>query len=145
MSQLQRVFGLHAVGSLLKTSPGRVSVLMALEDRHDARMNQILDLAEAAQIPVRRVGRREIDEYVPGASHQGIVAELGKTGGLGENDLPSFLDNLTHSPFILVLDSIQDPHNLGACLRSADAAGIDVVIIPKDKSAMINGTVRKVA
>jgi len=145
MKKTERVFGLHAVRSLLERNPARVSLLMVLETRNDARMGEILQLADKANVPVRRVARQELDEHVPGVSHQGVLAETGGAPSLGEHDLLAFIESLGRPPFILVLDAVQDPHNLGACLRSADAAGVDVVIIPKDKSAPLNATVRKVA
>jgi len=145
MKRTERVFGLHAVLSLLQRSPARISLLLVLESRNDERVEEILRLADKANVPVRRVARQELDERVPGVSHQGVLAETGGAPGLGEHDLPAFIEALGRPPFILILDSVQDPHNLGACLRSADAAGIDVVIIPKDKSAPLNATVRKVA
>ena len=145
MKRTERVFGLHAVRSLLERNPARISLLLALETRSDARMEEILALAEKANVPVRRVARQELDERVPGVTHQGVLAETGGAPGLGENDLPDFIESLGRPPFLLILDSVQDPHNLGACLRSADAAGVDAVIIPKDKSAPLNATVRKVA
>jgi len=141
----ERVFGLHAVRSLLERSPARVSVLLALESRADARMQAILQLAEKANVPVRRVARAELDERVPGVSHQGVVAEMSVAAALSESELPQFLDGLGRPPFLLILDGVQDPHNLGACLRSADAAGVDAVILPKDRSAPLNATARKVA
>jgi 23S rRNA (guanosine2251-2'-O)-methyltransferase len=142
---VQRVFGLHAVRSLLERSPARVSLLLALESRADARMQAILELAEKANVPVRRVARTELDERVPGVSHQGVVAEMAVAAALSENELPQFLDGLGKPPLLLILDGVQDPHNLGACLRSADAAGVDAVILPKDRSAPLNATARKVA
>lgn len=145
MKKAQRVFGLHAVTSLLRRDPAKITVLLAQDSRHDARMEETLALAGQASVPVQRVARRELDERVPGVSHQGVVAEIGVTAGLGEKDLPGFFAKLDEDPLILVLDAIQDPHNLGACLRSADAAGVHVVIMPRDKSAPLNGTVRKVA
>lgn len=145
MSKAQRVFGLHAVTSLLRRDPAKITVLLAQDSRSDARMMETLALAEQASVPVQLIARRELDERVPGVSHQGVIAEIGGAPGLGEKDLPAFLERLDAAPFILILDSVQDPHNLGACLRSADAAGVHVVIIPKDKSAPINGVVRKVA
>lgn len=145
MSGAQRVFGLHAVDSLLRRDPSRVSVVLALDSREDVRMNAVLELATQANVPVRRVTRAELDERVPGVSHQGVVAEIGMAPGLGEKDLADFLDGVPGPPFILVLDNVQDPHNLGACLRSADAAGVDLVIVPRDKSAPLNGAARKVA
>jgi 23S rRNA (guanosine2251-2'-O)-methyltransferase len=74
-----------------------------------------------------------------------VVAETGAAPVIGENELPEFLDALPHPAFLLILDGIQDPHNLGACLRTADAAGVDAVILPRDRSAPLNATVRKVA
>lgn len=145
MTHAQRVFGLHAVRSLLQRHPARVTLLLVLESRSDVRIEELLELADKANVPVRRVARQELDERAPGVSHQGVVAETGSSPGLGENDLQGFLDSLERPPFLLVLDGVQDPHNLGACLRSADAAGVDAVIIPKDRSAPLNATVRKVA
>jgi len=145
MTKTEQVFGLHAVRSLLQRSPERVSLLMVLESRGDRRMDEILQLADQGNVPVRRVSRHELDERLAGASHQGVVAEVGSAPSLGEGDLPQFLADLGRPPFLLVLDGVQDPHNLGACLRSADAAGIDAVILPRDRSAPLNATVRKVA
>ena len=145
MKKTERVFGLHAVGSLLQRDPTRVSVLLALESRSDARMAKVLQLAEKANVPVRRVCRRELDELVAGVSHQGVVAETGAAAGLGEKELPGFVKDLGSAAFLLILDGVQDPHNLGACLRSANAAGVDAVIIPRDRCAPLNATARKVA
>jgi 23S rRNA (guanosine2251-2'-O)-methyltransferase len=145
MKRAERVFGLHAVTSLLQRNPARVSLLLALESRDDARMQKVLALAETANVPIRRVARRELDELVSGVSHQGVVAETGGMPGLGEKELLDFIDELKRPAFLLILDGVQDPHNLGACLRSADAAGVDAVILPRDRSAPLNATVRKVA
>jgi 23S rRNA (guanosine2251-2'-O)-methyltransferase len=145
MKRAQRVFGLHAVTSLLQRNPARVSLLLALESRDDARMRQVLELAQKANVPVRRVARVELDELVSGVSHQGVVAETGNAPAIGEKDLTDFLDGLERPAFLLILDGVQDPHNLGACLRTADAAGVDAIILPRDRSAPLNATVRKVA
>ena len=145
VKKAERVFGLHAVTSLLQRNPTRVVRLLVLESRADVRINTILSLADKANVPVRRAGRHELDELVKGASHQGVVAETGHVSGLGEQDLMPFIESLDRPAFLLILDGVQDPHNLGACLRSADAAGVDAVIVPRDRSAPINSTVRKVA
>lgn len=145
MKKTERVFGLHAVTSLLQRHPERVTLLLALESRDDARMQQVLALADKANVPVRRVARGELDERVSGVSHQGVLAETGSAPVIGEQDLPEFLDGLSQPAFVLILDNVQDPHNLGACLRSADAAGVDAVILPRDRSAPLNATARKVA
>ncbi|HHJ14455.1 MAG TPA: 23S rRNA (guanosine(2251)-2'-O)-methyltransferase RlmB [Gammaproteobacteria bacterium] len=143
--QTKRVFGLHAVRSLLARNPARVSCLLVLESRQDIRTAEILAMAEKAGVAVRRVTRQELDQRVPGVSHQGVLAETGHVPSLGEQDLPGFLAQLDHPAFVLVLDGVQDPHNLGACLRSADAAGVDLAITPRDRSAPLTATVRKVA
>jgi len=145
MKKAERVFGLHAVTSLLERNPARVSLLQVLESRDDPRVQRVLELAGKANVPVRRVSRRELDELVPGVSHQGVVAETGEANNVSEHELTGFLEQLEHPAFLLILDGIQDPHNLGACIRSADAAGVDAVILPKDRSAPMNATVRKVA
>lgn len=145
MSKAQRVFGLHAVTSLLQRNPSKITVLLAQDSRNDVRMEETLALAVQESVPVQRVTRRELDERIPGVSHQGIIAEIGGAAGLGEKDLPALIEQLDEPAFFLILDSVQDPHNLGACLRSADAAGVHAVIIPRDKSAPVNGVVRKVA
>ncbi len=145
MKNTQRVFGMHAVTGLLQRNPERVSLLLALESRQDLRMQQVLELADKANVPVRRVSRGELDERVCDVSHQGVVAETGASAVVGEKELPDFLDALTHPALLLILDGVQDPHNLGACLRSADAAGVDAVIVPRDRSAPLNSTARKVA
>lgn len=145
MKKAERVFGLHAVTSLLERNPARVSLLRVLESRDDPRVRQVLELAEKSNVPVRRVSRQELDELVPGVSHQGVVAESGGVRGISESELPAFVEQLGEAAFLLILDGVQDPHNLGACLRSADAAGVHAVIVPKDKSAPLNATVRKVA
>lgn len=145
MKKTERVFGLHAVTSLLQRDPARVTLLLVLESREDARMHQVLRLADTANVPVRRVARQELDELVADASHQGVVAETGGASAVNEKDLLHFIRELPHAAFLLVLDGVQDPHNLGACLRSADAAGVDAVILPRDRAAPLNATVRKVA
>jgi 23S rRNA (guanosine2251-2'-O)-methyltransferase len=145
MKKTERVFGLHAVTSLLERNPAQVSLLLVLESRDDARIRQVLDLAETANVPVRRVSRGELDERASVVSHQGVVAETGSAPALGEHALAEFLDALQHPAFLLILDGVQDPHNLGACLRSAAAAGVDAVILPRDRSAPLNATARKVA
>lgn len=145
MQKAEHVFGLHAVRGLLQRNPERVTLLMVLESRGDGRVEELLQLAHTANVAVRRVSRQELDESVPGVSHQGVMALIGNTPNLAENDLPQLLAGLDHAPFLLILDGVQDPHNLGACLRSADAAGVDAVILPKDRSAPLNATVRKVA
>lgn len=144
MSQWERIHGVHAVEALLRHHPKRVKQLWLAEGRQDPRIQVLVDLAQAARIPVTQCQRRELDEWVEGV-HQGVVADVSPSQVWGENMLDELLERSEGPPLLLVLDGVTDPHNLGACLRTADAAGVHAVIIPKDKSATLNATVRKVA
>lgn len=144
MSQWERVYGVHAVEALLRHHPKRVKQLWLAEGRQDPRVQALVQLAGAARVPVGQRERRELDEWAEGV-HQGVVAEVSPSQVWGENFLEELLARGEAVPLLLVLDGVTDPHNLGACLRTADAAGVQAVIVPKDKSATLNATVRKVA
>jgi 23S rRNA (guanosine2251-2'-O)-methyltransferase len=144
MSQWERIHGVHAVEALLRHHPKRVKQLWLAEGRQDPRVQVLVELAQAARVPVGQSERRELDEWVDGV-HQGVVAEVSPSQVWGENMLDELLERSEGPPLLLVLDGVTDPHNLGACLRTADAAGALAVIVPKDKSATLNATVRKVA
>ena len=144
MSQWERVYGVHAVEALLRHHPRRVKQLWLAEGRQDPRVQALVQLAGEARVPVGQRERRELDEWAEGV-HQGVVAEVSPSQVWGENFLEELLARGESVPLLLVLDGVTDPHNLGACLRTADAAGVQVVIVPKDKSATLNATVRKVA
>ena len=144
MSDLERVYGLHAVEALLRHHPKRVKQIWLAEGRGDPRVRVLLELAEQARVRVGQCERREMDAWVEGV-HQGVVAEVSPSQVWGEAMLEELLDRAEGPPLLLVLDGVTDPHNLGACLRTADAAGALAVIVPKDKAATLNATVRKVA
>ncbi|GAB3464554.1 23S rRNA (guanosine(2251)-2'-O)-methyltransferase RlmB [Azotobacter salinestris] len=144
MSDLERIYGVHAVEALLRHHPRRVKQLWLAEGRQDPRIQGLLELARQARVPVGQRERRELDEWAEGV-HQGVVAEVSPSQVWGEAMLDELLDRCEGPPLLLVLDGVTDPHNLGACLRTADAAGVQAVIVPKDKSATLNATVRKVA
>jgi 23S rRNA (guanosine2251-2'-O)-methyltransferase len=144
MSQTETVFGIHAVESLLSKDAERITELYIMQGRDDKRLQRLVDQAKKTGIPTRTVVRRELDDLVRGR-HQGVVAIVEALPELNENDLEQLLDQLDVAPFLLILDSVTDPHNLGACLRSADAAGVHAVITPKDKSAPLNAVARNVA
>ena len=144
MSNLENVYGVHAVESLLRHHPKRVKALVLAEGRSEPRVQVLRELAEEARIPVSTLSRRAMDEQLDGV-HQGVLAKVSPSQVWGEAMLDELLDRLAEPPLLLVLDGVTDPHNLGACLRTADAAGVHAVIIPKDKSASLNATVRKVA
>ena len=138
------VVGVHAVNALLKSAPQRITQLSCVRGKRDQRMQKILDLANKLDVPVQMVDVKTIERFGE-EHHQGIVAEC-KAGELhDESYLLHLLDSLQQDAFLLVLDGVTDPHNLGACLRTANAAGVQAVIAPKDKAVGINATVRKVA
>jgi 23S rRNA (guanosine2251-2'-O)-methyltransferase len=144
VAQLEHIFGLHSVQALLKSAPQRVQQVIVLRGRHDQRVQKVLAAAQKQDITVRQLDRKELDKLTDG-NHQGVIA-LATPGELhDEKFLYSLLEKLEETPFVLALDGVTDPHNLGACLRSAEAAGVHAVIAPKDNSASLNATARKVA
>ena len=144
MNDTQLVFGIHAVDALLQRQPKRIVALWFQHGRNDQRIQGLQQHAEQLGIRSHHVAREELDDKVDGR-HQGVVATVRESQPLRDRDLGLLLDALEHQPLLLILDGVTDPHNLGACLRTADAAGVDAVIAPKDNSASLNATVRKVA
>ena len=144
MSQLEKIYGVHAVEALLRHHPKRVKQIWLAEGRSDPRVQTLIELAAENRVAVGQAERREMDAWVEGV-HQGVVADVSPSQVWGEAMLDELLDRTEGAPLLLVLDGVTDPHNLGACLRSADAAGALAVIVPKDKSATLTPTVRKVA
>ncbi|MDP3705606.1 MAG: 23S rRNA (guanosine(2251)-2'-O)-methyltransferase RlmB [Legionellaceae bacterium] len=141
----QLVYGLHAVKALLQNHHRTTKRLVINQDRVDKRIQDILKLAEHARITVDQVSTNKMDQRFPDITHQGIVAYAGALPQYTEHDIQHILDSKQAPALILILDGVTDPHNLGACLRCADAAGVDFVIIPKDKNAGITPVVSKVA
>ena len=138
------VFGLHAVESMLSQRAADVKKVLVQSGRDDQRVQHIADLAKRAGVAVVQAAKNELNSLVEG-NHQGVVAVCREQKGLDESQLPKLLESIDGPALLLVLDGVTDPHNLGACLRSADAAGVHAVIAPKDKSVGITSTVRKVA
>lgn len=147
------VYGIHAVDSLLRHNPRSVRQLWVQEGRDDKRITTLVELARNQGIAVAVAPRAALDERVS-ARHQGAIADVEEaTAGAGgdsanlwsEADLMAYVGAKSEPILLLVLDGVTDPHNLGACLRSADAAGVDAVIVPRDRSAGLTPVVRKVA
>jgi 23S rRNA (guanosine2251-2'-O)-methyltransferase len=142
---MEYVYGIHAIEALLQSRPGDVGSIYYQTGREDQRMQNILDLAEQHAVRIEALPRKKLDDMIDGR-HQGVVAKATMPQiNWVEDELLKQLSVMDHSPMLLILDGVTDPHNLGACLRSAEAAGVDAVIVPKDKSADLNATVRKVA
>ncbi len=144
-SNTNYIAGVHAVTELLKQRSGDVRRLLIKKGRHDSRVQGLLELAQKAGIEVQELELAELEKRCPSA-HQGVVAETARARpARSEADLNVLLDSLHSDALLLILDGVTDPHNLGACLRTADAAGVNAVIVPKDKSASLNDTVSRVA
>jgi 23S rRNA (guanosine2251-2'-O)-methyltransferase len=139
------LFGQHAVRTALKRDSKRIKRLLVQQGRNDERIQQVIDLAAPVHVRPERVSRQELDRLSDGGVHQGVLVLCDPILSKDEAFLDQLLDGLDTAPFLLVLDGVTDPHNLGACLRTADAAGVQAVIAPKDKSAPLNSTVSKVA
>jgi 23S rRNA (guanosine2251-2'-O)-methyltransferase len=137
------VFGIHAVAALLERAPQDVLELFIMKDRDDKRTQPIIQQARQHGVSVQFCNRKTLDDLVKG-QHQGVVAKARPQSTGTEADLNDIVANHA-KPFILVLDGVTDPHNLGAILRSADAAGVHAVVSPKDRSVKLTSVVRKVA
>ena len=144
MAKQEAVYGIHSIGSIINNEPERILELFVLKGRDDERMSNVINQSRRHRISIQFCNRNTLDNKSQGEQHQGIVAIVKPARVLTESDLDSIIAN-SSSPFLLILDGVTDPHNLGACLRTADAAGVDAVIVPKDKSASLTPTVRKVA
>lgn len=145
MAETVLIYGIHAVAAVLERRPGDLLEVWADERRRDRPLGALVETVQARQIPLRSVDRAALDDMLPGARHQGIVARVRVQVPGREEALRERLRGLDHAPLLLVLDGVQDPHNLGACLRSADAAGVDAVVVPRDRAVGLTATVRKVA
>jgi 23S rRNA (guanosine2251-2'-O)-methyltransferase len=144
----EKVYGLHAVRALLTRHAARVTQVTLAEQRTDPRVTEIQALALKAGKPVKRAAPATFKHLFGDAVHQGVYVELEPLPPWREDELVAGITaklEAQEKPFVLVLDGVQDPHNLGACLRTADACGALALIIPKDRAVQMNATVRKVA
>jgi 23S rRNA (guanosine2251-2'-O)-methyltransferase len=144
MKAVETIYGLHAVRSMLLRHPERVRAIKFAERRDDPRTKEIEELARKGGRPVQRIDARALAQSLGDVSHQGVIAEIEPLPPWTEDDLVTALET-AKDPIVLVLDGVQDPHNLGACLRTADACGALAVVVPKDRAAQLNATARKVA
>jgi 23S rRNA (guanosine2251-2'-O)-methyltransferase len=140
-----KLFGLHSVQAALDYSPNKIHKAWVDSGRQDKRLTQAIDNLLDLGIEPEKVDRKKLDRLAENNNHQGIVIEVEMPAELSESDLKTAVENLTETALFLVLDNVQDPHNLGACLRTADATGVHGVIITKDNATGITPTVCKVA
>jgi len=141
-----QVFGLHAVEQIFENDISRVIEIWVKEERNDAKIQVLLKKAKQQSIAIHPVSKRTLDKISDNGHHQGIVIRC-KTSHKTKMQptLEELLPSLTEPPFLLVLDELQDPHNLGACLRTADAAGVHAVIVPKNNTVKLTAIVKAVA
>jgi 23S rRNA (guanosine2251-2'-O)-methyltransferase len=144
-SKRNLVYGLHAVNAALERAPERVLELWVAQLRDDARARELKERAGQAGVHVHAGTAESLAKLVGDVVHQGVVAAMRPLKSWDERDLSEYLSGLSVDPLLLILDGVTDPHNLGACLRTADAAGAHAVVIPKDRAATLDGVARKVA
>lgn len=143
MSQSKLLAGFHAVLARVRQAPRSVREVFAEVSRRDKRMTSLLATLKEQGVVCHLVDAQRLDQLAQGVRHQGVIA-LVEPLSLAQ-DLDEVFDGMQAPPFLLVLDGVTDPHNLGACLRTADAAGVDAVIAPKDRAVGLNPVVERVA
>lgn len=143
MSNIRLIFGFHAVTSRLRQNPDSIKEVFLDAARRDQRARDLAKMAETQGVRVIPCDSARLASMAGGARHQGVAANI--DASRSHVDIEDVLDTLTEPALLLVLDGIQDPHNLGACLRVADAFGVHAVIAPKDRAVGLNATVHKVA
>ena len=143
MSKSIYIYGFHSIEAQLNSNPEYILKVFIQSGRNDDRMSKVTSLLNNLKINLLKIDKNELDRLAKDELHQGIIAEVILPSLPGQEALIDFIDKLTSSALVLILDSIQDPRNLGACLRSANAAGVDCVVVNKDGSAPINSVVYK--
>jgi 23S rRNA (guanosine2251-2'-O)-methyltransferase len=140
-----KLFGLHSVQAAIDYSPSKIIRVWIDAQRVDKRLGAIIEDLSALGIEPEKTDRKKLDRLADGNNHQGIAMEIEMPGEQTESDLKTMVENLTTTALLLILDNVQDPHNFGACLRTADATDVHGVIITKDNATGITPTVCKVA
>jgi len=143
LSNARYLIGFHAVIARLRQHPNSVEAIYVASSRSDRRARELIERAEAAGVAIHAVDDKRLDAMAGSDRHQGVVALV--EAGLPHQTLEDVLEGVAEPPLLLVLDGVTDPHNLGACLRSADAFGAHAVIVPKDRAVGVNATVAKAA
>ncbi len=143
MSKSIHIFGFHSIESFLKTNPESILKVLIQDSRKDKRISDLKNTLFTQKIPFSFTDRLNLDRISKGEVHQGIISEVILPSPLDEKSLLDSIANINQKSLILILDSIQDPRNMGACLRSANAAGVNHVVINKDGSSPINALVHK--
>jgi 23S rRNA (guanosine2251-2'-O)-methyltransferase len=144
LKSTETIYGVHPVRVLLERHPERVVAVRLADRRDDPRVREIEELARKHGRQVQRIDSNALKQALGDVAHQGVVADISPLAPWSEDDLLDALQT-AKNPLLLALDGVQDPHNLGACLRTADACGALAVVVPRDRAAQLTATVRKVA
>lgn len=139
------LIGIHSVNSALARVPGQLRAIRIAEECRNPRVRDLQARASERGVPIEIESRAVLDRRCDGQRHQDVVADFEAANVWGEKDVGHLLESIDGPPLVLVLDGVQDPHNLGACLRTADAAGVHLVIVPKDRSAGLTPAARRAA
>ena len=137
--------GIHSVRNVLRHGAESITGVWVDSSRHDKRIKEILSELRRLRIPSQQITKQQLSELAPAINHQGVLIRTKAPAATSEADLPGILQQVKGPLLLLVLDGVQDPHNLGACLRTADAAGVHAVIAPKDRSVGLTPVACKVA
>ena len=138
------IYGYHAVEALIKRYPELIQAVFIQQNRSDQRMQAILEQLQALNSSPQKMPKAKLDALVASSSHQGIAVQCRSLPAYSEHDLTVLIEQSDPTLF-LVLDGVQDPHNLGACMRTADAMGVTAIIVPKNRAVNITPTVNKVS
>jgi 23S rRNA (guanosine2251-2'-O)-methyltransferase len=137
--------GIHSVEAALERAAGQIRAIYVAGESRNARVHELERKARELGVRVMTASRAALERRSDGGRHQDIIAEFAPANSWGEKDLDGLLAAIGGAPLVLVLDGVQDPHNLGACLRTADAAGVDLVVLSRDRSAGLTPAVRRAA
>lgn len=142
----EHIFGIHAVNQVLQNAPDTILNAWCQQSINSDAIHDIRDALNKLGTSIQSVPRATLNKMTKNQNHQGVIIEVRQVSKKTEHDLDGVLEqNKDNNPLYLILDSVQDPHNLGACIRTAAAANVTAVIIPNDRAASVNETVRKVA
>lgn len=145
MAQIKFIYGMHAVSAILTNQPETVLSLYCQTNSSHVRFHEIFALAKHHHITIEPIAKEKLSKMLDSEHHQGIALKVKAKAQEAERDVYDWLDNLEHAPLLLILEGIQDPHNLGACIRTAEGLGVDKIIVSKSHSVTLNATVSKVA
>lgn len=145
MAKNEFIYGYQTLREIMRHQPQIVQRLFLQQQRADERIHELVQWAQAAKMPVNWVSRAELDLMLGTSRHQGMAIQCSRISALPESMLQDLLADDSKPVLLLILDGVQDPHNLGACIRTANAMGVDAVIAPKDRAASLTDVVHKTA